>query len=84
MCNTWFKKKEIHKVTPQHPKSKQWSCINNVIMRQMDRRLCLDVSVKRGAEYGMNHHAVLVHDRMETRHTRIRRKVVEGGRYDAL
>ena len=26
--NTWFRKKEIHRVTWQHPKSKQWSCID--------------------------------------------------------
>ena len=32
ICNTWFKKKDVHKQTWQHPKSKQWSCIDNVIM----------------------------------------------------
>ena len=28
VCNTWFQKKEIHRVTWQHPNSKQWSCID--------------------------------------------------------
>ncbi len=30
ICNTWFQKKEIHRVAWQHPKSKQWSCIGDV------------------------------------------------------
>ena len=33
-CNTWFRKNEIHRVTWQHPKLKQWSSIDNVIMRE--------------------------------------------------
>ena len=33
VCNTWFKKKDIHKQTWQHPKSKQWHCIDYAIMR---------------------------------------------------
>ena len=47
VCNTWFVKKATHQQTWQHPKSKQWSCINYVIMSQSDRRMCLDVAVKR-------------------------------------
>ena len=50
VCNTRFRKKEIHRVTWQHPKSKQWSCIDYVIMRDCDRRMCSDVTGKRGAE----------------------------------
>ena len=36
--------------TPQ-----QWSCIDYVIMHQKDRRMCLDVSVKREAECNTDH-----------------------------
>ena len=35
ICNTWFEKKTIHKQTWQHPKSKQWSSIDFVVMRQI-------------------------------------------------
>ena len=49
VCNTWFRKKEIHRVAWQHPKSKQWSCIDYVIMRESDRRICSDITVKRCA-----------------------------------
>ena len=34
VCNTWLQNKKIHRVTWQHPKSKQWSCIDYVIMRE--------------------------------------------------
>ena len=33
-CNTHFKKKNIHRQTWQHSKSKQWSCIDFVVMSQ--------------------------------------------------
>ena len=36
VCNTWFTKKNIHKQTWQHPKSKQWHCIDFAIMQQCD------------------------------------------------
>ena len=45
IMNTHFKKKNIHKFTWQHPGSKQWHCIDYVIMRQKQRRLCRDVGV---------------------------------------
>ena len=34
VCNTWFKKKDIHKQTLQHPKSPRWHCIDYVIMHE--------------------------------------------------
>jgi len=37
VCNTWFMKKAIYKQTWQHPKSKQWHCIDYAIMRKVDR-----------------------------------------------
>ena len=55
VCNTWFRKKDIHKQTWQHPKSKRWHCIDFAIMRQGDKRQCLDVAVKRGAECNTDH-----------------------------
>jgi len=39
VCNTWFQK-SIHRTTRQHPKSKQWSCIDYVIMIQFDTKVC--------------------------------------------
>ena len=33
ICNTWFQKRNIHKRTWQHPKSKRWHCIDFAIMR---------------------------------------------------
>lgn len=55
ICNTWFKKKAIHKQIWQHPKSKKWHCIDYAITRQGDRKWYLDVEVKRGAECHTDH-----------------------------
>ena len=65
VCNTWFRKKDIHKQTWQHPKSKQWSCIDYVMMRQRDRGLCLDVAARRGAECNTDHHLVCMKLRLK-------------------
>ena len=35
-----------YKQTWQHPKSKQWSCIDFAVMRQRDRAVCIDVTAK--------------------------------------
>ena len=64
VCNTWFRKKDIHKQTWQHPKSRHWHCIDFAIMRQRDRRRCLDVAVKRGAECNTDHQLLCVKIRM--------------------
>ena len=55
IMNTTFEKKNIHKYTCQHPGSKQWHCIDYIIMRQSQRRLCRDVSVLRSAECWTDH-----------------------------
>ena len=55
ICNTWFKKRDVRKQTWHHPKSKKWHCIDYVIVRQAHRRMCLDVSVMRGAECNSDH-----------------------------
>ena len=36
--NTWFVKKAIYKQTWQHPKSKQWHCIDYAIMKKAHQR----------------------------------------------
>ena len=59
VCNTWFVKRDIHKQTWQHPKSKQWSCIDFVVMKQRNRKLCMDVAARRGAMCNTDHHLVL-------------------------
>ena len=48
--NTCSEKKTLHKYTWQHPGSKQWHCIDYVIMRQKQRWLCRDVTVVRSVE----------------------------------
>ena len=60
ICNTWFEKKNIHKQTWQHPKSKQWHCIDFAMMRRRDRRRCLNASVLRGAECNTDHQLLSV------------------------
>ena len=55
VMNTMFEKKKIHKYTWQHPASKQWHCIDYVIMRQRQRGLCCDVSVLRVADCWTDH-----------------------------
>lgn len=55
VCNTWFQKQSIHKATWQHPGTKQWHCIDFAVVRQSQRRKCLDVSVMRGAECNTDH-----------------------------
>lgn len=49
VMNTMFQKKKIHQYTWQHPGSKQWHCIDNVLMRQGQRNQCCDVRVLRSA-----------------------------------
>ena len=36
VCNTWYTEKNIHKATWQHPRFKQWHCIDYIIMKQKD------------------------------------------------
>ena len=55
VCNTWFEKKDVYKQTWQHPKSKKWNCIDFVVMNQLHRRCCVDVSVRRGAFCNTDH-----------------------------
>ena len=64
VCNTWFMKKAIHKQTWQHPRSKQWHCIDFAVMRQKDRKMCLDVAVMRGAECHTDHQLLCVRVRV--------------------
>ena len=55
ITNTMFVKKEIHKYTWQHPGSKKWHCIDYILMRSRDRRLCCDVTVLSRAECWTDH-----------------------------
>ena len=43
------------KGTWQHPKSKEWYCIDYASVRQKDRKMCLDATVMRGAECHTDH-----------------------------
>ena len=84
VCNTWFQKKAIHKATWQHPKSKQWSCIDYFIMRQSDRKVCLNVSVLRGAECNADHHFLCATLRLNKHYHHVGKKKRKGGRYDVV
>ena len=55
IMNTCFEKKAIHKQTWQHPGTKKWHCIDYIIMRKSQRRLCSDAQVMRGAECWSDH-----------------------------
>ena len=76
VCNTWFMKKAVHKQTWQHPKSKQWSCIDFVVMKQRDRKLCVDVAARRGAVCNTDHHLVLA--KLKVWRCGCRRSVLDG------
>ena len=45
VCNTWFRKRDIHKGTWRHPRSGQWKCIDFIAVAQAHRQFCLDVRV---------------------------------------
>ena len=55
ICTTWFCKKDEYKQSWQHPKTKQWHCIDYVIVRQRDRKRCLNCRVVRHADCGSGH-----------------------------
>ena len=55
ICNTWFMKKAIHKQTWQHPRSRQWHCIDYSIMRRAHHWRCVDITVKRGSDCNTDH-----------------------------
>ena len=69
-------------MTWQHSKSKQWSCIDYVIMREIDRRMCSDVTVKGGAECNTHHQFLRASVRMAWRGLKKRAGMNEGKRYD--
>lgn len=58
VCNTWCQKRNIHKWTWQYPKSKQWSCIDYVIVRQKDKAMCTNVTVRHGTVCYTDHQLV--------------------------
>ena len=43
------------KYTWKHPKSQNWYCIDYIVMRQRDMKLCIDAAVKRGPECNTDH-----------------------------
>ncbi|XP_065192620.1 uncharacterized protein LOC135823705 [Sycon ciliatum] len=55
VCNTLFKKKEIHKHTWFHPRYKHPHCIDYCIIPQAHRSQCLDCQVIRNAECDTDH-----------------------------
>ena len=55
IMNTWFEKRAYQKQTWQHPGTKAWHCIDYVLMRQNQRKLCNDTQVMRGADCWTDH-----------------------------
>ena len=45
ITNTHFEKKQIHKQTWQHPGNKKMHCIDYMIMRQSQQRVCDDMAI---------------------------------------
>ena len=58
VINTHFQKPASGRGTWMHPATKQTHLIDFIIMRQPQRRFCLDVSVMRGANCWTDHHVV--------------------------
>ena len=50
VMNTMFDKKRIQQYTRQHPGTKNWHCIDYVLMCQSQRYCCTDVTVLRSAQ----------------------------------
>ena len=78
MCNTWFQKDANCKQTWQHPKSKQWHCIDYAIIRQQYRRMCLDVTVMHGGKCNTDHQ--LLRMKLLVGHRRIICRRVKAGK----
>ena len=55
LVNTFFEKRDIHKRMWQHPGTRDWHCIDYVLMRQNQKKLCIDAQVMRGAECWSDH-----------------------------
>ena len=55
VMNIFFEKRSIHKHTWQHPSSEKWYCIDFVMMKQKQWRLCSDVFVVWSAECWTDH-----------------------------
>ena len=71
VCNAWFQKKAIHKQTWQHPKSKQWHCIDYaIVMRKSQSWRCLDIVVKIGVVCNTDHRMLLVKMKIGKKFTR--------------
>ena len=55
VMNTMFQIKRIHQYTWQHPGSKQWHCIDYVLMRKNQKMYCVDVLVIHSAMCWTDH-----------------------------
>ena len=80
VMNTMFEKKDIHKHTWQHPASKQWHCIDYIIMRQKQRSWCCDASVLRSADCWTDHK--LLRAQMKLQHFTRRKNTSIRKKYD--
>ena len=58
IMNTMYEKRDIHKRSWQHPGTKKWHSIDFILMRQSQRRRCIDVQVMRGADCWSDHKMV--------------------------
>ena len=65
VCNTWFKKKDVHRRTWQHPESKCWHCIDYAVMGKSERWRCTDAMLVRGAMCNTDHMMLRLKVRIE-------------------
>ena len=82
ICNTWFRKRDIHKRTWRHPRSGEWKCFDYIIVAQSHRCLCLDSQVFRSAECNSDHNLLCARFALRKRFYHFPRAGVNRCRFD--
>ena len=75
-------KKAIHKQNWQHPRSRQWHCIDYSIMKRAHHWRCVDITVKRGADCNTDHRMLRMKLRTGRKPYNLSCKVDQVKRYD--
>ena len=82
VCDTWFRKRDIHKGNWRHPRSGQWKCIDFIDVAQARRQFCLDVRVLRSAECGSDHNMLSARFALRRRFYHFPRTGINHRRFD--
>lgn len=59
ITNTFFKHKDIHKITREVRSRNERSIIDYILVEEKDRKLVIDTKVRRGPEIGSDHYMVV-------------------------